>query len=124
MHVISDSGIHPDPDTASRIPEWPTPKTGQQVRGFLGHMSFYRKFVRRFAGIAASLHRLTEKSKPLSWAKEYEQVFAQLKQVFVSPPILNLPNVSPSSCEFGLDIDASKTAIGAVFFQMTADGDH
>ncbi|BHF62235.1 hypothetical protein SprV_0200521600 [Sparganum proliferum] len=122
-YILSPSGIHPDPDKISRICEWPTPKTSQEVRSFLGLASYYRKFVRGFAGIAAPLHRLTEKSRPFLWTKECEAAFDQLKRALTSPPILSLPDVSPSAGEFILDTDASDRAIGAVLSQLTADGD-
>ncbi|BHF66425.1 hypothetical protein SprV_0200944200 [Sparganum proliferum] len=120
-YILSPSGIHPDPDKISHICEWPTPKTSQEVRSFLGLASYYRKFVRGFAGIAAPPHWLTEKSRPFLWTKECEAAFDQLKRALTSPPILSLPDVSPSAGEFILDTDVSDRAIRAVLSQLTAD---
>jgi hypothetical protein len=48
------------------VEDWPTPRVVRDVRAFLGLASYYRKFVRSFAEIAAPLHRLTGKTGPLN----------------------------------------------------------
>ena len=60
-HVISERRVSVDPNKISAIREWPAPKNATDVRSFLNTASYYRRFVRDFASIAAPLHRLTEK---------------------------------------------------------------
>lgn len=44
-HVVSEKGVGPDPTKVSAMVNWPTPQNMKQLRGFLGLMGFYTKFV-------------------------------------------------------------------------------
>ena len=48
-HVISDKGIQVDPTNAEIILHLPAPKTQREVRGFLGHAGYYRRFIEEFS---------------------------------------------------------------------------
>ena len=60
-HIVGKEGISTDPKKIEAVSEWPRPKNATGVRSFLGLCSYYRKFVKGFADIAKSLHRLTGK---------------------------------------------------------------
>ena len=61
-HIISKDGIRMDPTKIRAIQEWPELKMVHEVRSFLGLCSYYRRFIRHFAEIAAPLHDLTKKN--------------------------------------------------------------
>jgi hypothetical protein len=58
---ISSKGVETDRQKIQTVLDWPTPRKVREVQGFLGLCGYYRKFVEKFADIAASLHALTKK---------------------------------------------------------------
>ena len=114
-HVVSSEGVSTDPDKVKAIDDWPRPQCKKEVRSFLGLTSYYRRFVKGFAGIAAPLHALTGKSAKFEWNEACEEAFLELKQRMRSTPILTYPTKTDN---FVLDTDASSEAIGAVLSQI------
>ena len=114
-HVISAGGIAVSPEKISAVSEWPVPETVTDVRSFLGTASYYRRFVKDFATIAAPLHSLTDHGKKFQWAADCQRAFDQLKEAFCTTPVLKF--LKPDA-PFILDTDASLTGIGAVLSQV------
>ena len=114
-HVISGEGIATDPAKTEAVVQWPVPKNIREVRAFIGLASYYRRFVRDFAAIAAPLHELQKKGQQFRWSAEMQHAFETLKGALASPPILAMPN---DTGHFVLDTDASDYAIGAVLSQV------
>ena len=55
--------VKPSLSKAQAVAEWPVPTSIKDVRSFWGLASFYRKFIRFFSEIAASLTDLTKKDR-------------------------------------------------------------
>jgi hypothetical protein len=54
----------------------------------MGFANFYRKFIRGYLGVSASLIDLTKKDKPFVWSENEQFVFDELKRRFSEAPIL------------------------------------
>ncbi len=97
-HIISSKGIHVDMDKVQCLEAWPKPTNVRQVRQLLGFMSYYRRFVPRFAQLTKPLHALVGKgnkgklSEPFIWSEECQSALSQLKSCLTSPPILAYPD--------------------------------
>ncbi|CAF0816661.1 unnamed protein product [Didymodactylos carnosus] len=90
------------------IQDFACPRTIKGVRSFLGMVSYYRKFIKNFASIAAPLHQLTggtksSKEQPrrtshdtstIVWRPEHQEAFETLKEKLINPPVLAFPTTN------------------------------
>ena len=93
-HVISKDGIKADPSKIAVVRDYPVPTTVKEVRQFIGFTSYYRKFIKNFASIAAPLHKLTNKYARFVWSHQCEEAFDLLRESLISAPILCYPDFS------------------------------
>ena len=115
-HVLSASGIRPNPAKIETVQNFPTPTDVTKLRQFLGLAPYYRRFTCGFARIAHPLHRLTKKDVPYEWSSDCETAFVRLKECLVTAPILSYPECG-SGKQFILETDASGLGLGAVLSQ-------
>ncbi|KRX58165.1 Retrovirus-related Pol polyprotein from transposon gypsy [Trichinella sp. T9] len=118
-YIVTQHGVGTDPEKTAAVQEWPTPQCVREVRKFLGLASYYRRFVRNFAGVENPLHALTKKGEKWRWGPKEEEAFARLKDALVSPLILCQPDFDRT---FLVDVDASEDAIGTVLSQQGEQG--
>lgn len=83
------------------------------LRGFLGLMGYYRRFVKRYGEIVAPLTKLLQKNS-FNWNKEAPVTFEQLKATMTTIPMLAL---SDWSLPFVIETDASRFGSGAILLQ-------
>ncbi|GJU11035.1 reverse transcriptase domain-containing protein [Tanacetum coccineum] len=89
----------------------PPPTNIKGVRSFLGHVGFYRRFIKDFFKIARPITKLLEKDTPFKFDDERQKAFELLKEKLTCAPVMislnwNLP--------FELMCDASDFTVGAV----------
>ena len=113
-HIVSKTRIEVDKAKVVLISNLPTPKCVRDIRSFLGHAGFYRRFIKDFSAIARPLCTLLAKDIPFAWSQACEDAFAKLKTMLVSPPIMRSPNWN---LPFEIMCDASDYAIRAVLGQ-------
>uniref|UniRef100_A0A7I4YM38 RNA-directed DNA polymerase n=1 Tax=Haemonchus contortus TaxID=6289 RepID=A0A7I4YM38_HAECO len=124
-HIVSEHGVHTDPDKVKRIREYPRPQSVSQLRAFLGLAGYYRKFVLNFARVAKPLYDLTSIKKAFVWEDAQERAFEGLKKVLSEAPVLAQPNIEKATSGqrlFYIYTDASSVGVGAVLAQESDDG--
>nr|GEZ85004.1 reverse transcriptase domain-containing protein [Tanacetum cinerariifolium] len=113
-HKISKNGIKVDKAKVNIIAKLPHPTTVKGVRSFLGHASFYRRFIQDFSKISRPMTHLLKKNTPFIFIEDCIKDFQMLKKKLTEAPILIAPNWD---LPFELMCDASDFSIGAVLGQ-------
>nr|GEV28773.1 reverse transcriptase domain-containing protein [Tanacetum cinerariifolium] len=113
-HKISKNGIEVNKAKIDVITKLPHPTTVKGVRSFLGHVGFYRRFIKDFSKISRPMTHLLEKDTPFIFSEDCIKAFQMLKKKLTEAPILIAPN---SDLPFELMCDASDFTIGAVLVQ-------
>ena len=113
-HIISGKGIEVDKEKVDLISKLPPPTNVKTMRQFLGHASFYRRFIQDFSKIAKPLYKLLENDAKFEWDSECQQRFEELKAYLTTAPIVRVPNWQ---LPFEVMCDASDLAVGAVLGQ-------
>ncbi|KAL0539538.1 hypothetical protein IC582_023753 [Cucumis melo] len=111
-HHIGE-GVEVDSEKIKAVADWPCPTNIREVRGFLGLIGYYRRFVQHYGSIAAPLTQLLKKGG-FKWNEESEESFLKLKYAMMSLPTLALPNFE---LPFEIETDASGFGVGAVLIQ-------
>ena len=114
-YVISGDGLKPDAAKTNVIANMGVPKSREEVKRFLGMLSYYRRFIPNFSTTAACLFELTKDKVVYTWSKEADEAFKMLKEQLVKAPILIYPNFKNG---FSIYTDASGLGIGAVLTQV------
>lgn len=86
----------------------------KQVRGFLGLVGYYHKFVLNFGILSRPLTDLLKKNVVFVWTEDKETAFQVFKDALISPLILALPDSTQVS---DVETDASDRGIGTVLMQ-------
>ncbi|KAL3577368.1 hypothetical protein D5086_022651 [Populus alba] len=113
-HIVSSKGIEVDKSKIELIANLPTPKSVKDVRSFLGHAGFYRRFIKDFSVISKPLSNLLTKDNIFEWTEHCEQAFVKLKNLLTSAPVIQPPDWS---LPFEIMCDASDYAVGVVLGQ-------
>ncbi|KAH9770141.1 ubiquitin-conjugating enzyme E2 27 [Citrus sinensis] len=103
-----------DDKKIATIVSWPEPKNISELRGFLGLIGYYRKFVQGYKILARLLTNLL-KNGQFGWNLEVEKAFINLKKAMTSTPTLAMPDFNDT---FVIETDASSDGIGAILQQQ------
>jgi len=102
-----------DPSKLETMSKWPTPTKKKEVQAFLGLANYYHRFILDYSSKARPLTELT-KDIPFSWREAQQTAFDELKQYFLSAPILTQFN---RTLETIVETDTSNQAISSILSQ-------
>jgi len=114
--VISREGIAPDLMKVEAVMVFPQ---SNDMKSFLGLVSYYRRFIYGFSVVANPLFSITKKDVKYDWSPACEAAFQQLKKQLTEAPILAFPDFSRG---FLFERDVSGVGLGAVLTQKLEDG--
>jgi hypothetical protein len=92
---------------------WPVPQNFTELRGFLGLIGYYRKFVYHYGTMARLLTDLLHHKK-FSWTVDAQKAFYELKTAMTITPILTFPYFTK---KFVVETNVCETGIGEVLLQ-------
>ena len=118
--IVKPGQLAMDPVKLDGIATWPTPAKVKDVQSFLGFVNFYCWFIPNYSTVACSLFDLTKKDNCWDWTPACQRSFDELKKLFLSCPVLHLPDFSKA---FAITMDALKYASGTILLQTDANGD-
>jgi hypothetical protein len=110
-----------DPKKTEIVKKFPVPKDKLTLRGFLGLVQFYKRFIPGYSEIAAPLHMMQKKDKPFVWGTAQDTAFNLLKEALTTAPVMARPDFEKP---FKLYTDASSYGLGAILAQDLDDGEH
>jgi RNase H-like domain found in reverse transcriptase/Reverse transcriptase (RNA-dependent DNA polymerase)/Integrase zinc binding domain len=113
-HIVTREGVKPNPSKIEAIKRWPLPKNEKQLKGFLGVLGYYRRFIKDFAKIIKPLTAQLRKGEKINHSEEFIQTFEKCKNLLMSSDVLAYPDFSRP---FNLTCDASKYAISGILSQ-------
>ena len=79
-HKISEMGIEVDKAKVDAIEKMPCPKDIKGIRSFLGHVSFYGRFIKDFSKISMPLTNLSQKDVPFVFDDDCVEAFEILRK--------------------------------------------
>ena len=115
-HMISAPRLEVDQAKVSIIKNLLPPTTIKGMRIFLGHVGFYRRFIRDFSKIARPLCRLLEKDAKFKFDESFHRSFEEMRSKLVEAPIMAKLDWDK---EFEIVCDANDYPMGAVLGQRT-----
>ena len=119
-HTLSASGISKGSSKLQAVLDMPPPHDVSSLRSFLGHVTFYNKFLP--PSLSKTLHpfyHLLKKEVKWQWSKAEQEAFKEVKSLLSSDSVLVHYN---PDLPLGLSTDASIVGIGAVLFHRYPDG--
>ncbi|CAB0042915.1 unnamed protein product [Trichogramma brassicae] len=123
-HTVNAQGFTPLPDKVQDIVNFPQPTNIDELRRYLGLVSFYRAFIRHAAEILAPFNQLISGAKkkdktPILWSDAADKAFNDSKKALADATLLAYPK---ENAELRLVTNASSIAVGSVLEQKTDSG--
>lgn len=113
---MSSNGVATDPSKISTIQEWPIPTILKQLRGCLGLVGYYGRFIRDFTQLSYPLYSLLKKLVEFQWNSATQQSFNSLKSALMPTPMLALSDFNQNLI---IKTNSSMQGIGAILLERS-----
>ena len=110
-HRVPKNGIEVDKANIKMIDKLPPRTSVKGIKSFLGHLGFYRRFIKGFSKKAKPLYLLLEHDKLFYFDEDFLQAFRELKKALITALMVIAPNLT---LPFELMYYASDYSVGAV----------
>ena len=107
VYVATKDGIEMDRNKIEVITNWPTPSSIHDARTFHGLVSFYKRFIRGFSSIMASITEFL-KGDRFKYISVFKESFELIKKKVTKAPCLALPDFDQV---FEVECDASQVGL-------------
>ena len=118
-HEIDGNGVHPTKEKIEGISEAKRPENVDELRTFIGIITYYAKFIPNLASTFAPLYRLLRDDVDWEWTMDCQNAFDMVKQVLSSDAVL--AHYNPKK-PLVLACDASPYGLGVVLSHIMEDG--
>ncbi|XP_055633366.1 uncharacterized protein K02A2.6-like [Toxorhynchites rutilus septentrionalis] len=119
-HVISPDGICPSNSKVECLQKFRAPSTSEEVRSFLGLVTYIGRFLPNLATITAPLRELTHSGVKFIWGEKQQTSFEKLKELIGNVQHLRFFD---NTLRTRVIADASPVALGAVLLQYKGPTD-
>ena len=82
-HKIDAEGLHPLADKVIAIQEAPPPTNIQELRAYLGLLTYYNRFLPNKSAVLSPLYKLLQKSTKWHWTAEQSKAFSALQKIYL-----------------------------------------
>jgi hypothetical protein len=93
-HIISQAGIHIDPERIKVISQLSLPHKKKAMQSFFGKMIFVRKFTPNFTETIKPLQKMIQKDVDFKWDDKRKNSFSNIKTAISQAPVLRSPDFS------------------------------
>lgn len=114
-HKLSKGGVDPGQGKIESVLNFAQPKSSEEVRSFLGLVTYLGRFIPNLSELSEPLRKLTNKGAHFEFGKPQIDAFESLKKVLVSHQTLGYFDLD---AETRLVTDASPVGLGAVLIQI------
>ena len=116
-HIISGTGIKPDPQKTDCIASWPQLTTATNVRGFLGLTRYIATFLPALTEYTSVLTPLTTKECDQvfpTWTAEHQTAFEHIKRLVLGADCLTVIDYRDKALNIYVTTNASDCCTSAV----------
>jgi hypothetical protein len=117
-HIVGPHGLQVDMDKVKTMLALLAPSNVKEIRGFLGCVGYYRRFIKGYAKRAIPLTELLKKDTEFEWTGNRQKAFEDLKIQLVTAPILSSPDWTK---DFHITINASGWCLGSILWQYDTE---